>query len=324
MSAKYWRPSVMVWAAIWASSLGRALGAPPATEGPKCALCIPTKYTVTASEGKGGPAPVRTLWLWEKDKERAELKFWKDKQGIPIIKEDEFKVFHVDLFLSDFDAIYNVLRTEKHVEVIFQCARDGGYDAIHVSGGSDVPTLKRLEQRVVAHETEKNAGKPATPQKLDKDVENVLKQLAKERQQRQAAKQLQEKEPAIRPSRLFAKIYELHPCGVTVIGDPVNIEVSGEMAVGADQPRPRLFIVYMVLRNTKTGEFVLKKADSILISPGSGVCFLPEEPLYNLKPGAYELTARVNSANLDGSETVHDTKRCRFSKIDKVESRTRP
>jgi hypothetical protein len=122
MSARSWVMALSVWAAIAADPLGTVLAAEAPRKNPKCAIIGATKYTVTVTEWSGVCTPVRTIWLWYKDKEVAELMFWKDTEspgGIPIIAEDEWNVFHADLLLSDFEAIYGILKSEKQVEIVF-------------------------------------------------------------------------------------------------------------------------------------------------------------------------------------------------------------
>jgi hypothetical protein len=156
MKTRWCLTVVAVWSAV--GLLGQVLGADPAKGGPKCVFRVPTSYTVTVGERASVCAPVRTVWLWDKDKELAELMFWRDGEapgGIPIVLEDEMKVFHADLLLSDFEAFYGVLKTEKQLLVTFLCDGSGGYNGIHVSGASDVQTLRKIEEKLLAQEKEK-------------------------------------------------------------------------------------------------------------------------------------------------------------------------
>ncbi|MGD9126911.1 MAG: hypothetical protein PVH19_05980, partial [Planctomycetia bacterium] len=182
--------------------------------------------------------------------------------------------------------------------------------------------LAALFVAITAHSTAISAqehGKKHKSPALEKEVKAALDELAKDATKRNSMRKL-EKKMATPAKGVEGKISGLQPCRVCTLENPVNIEVIGEAFVSAQEPRPRLFVLYILLRSVKSGEWFLRNADSMLISPGSGVCFIPNEKVYNLPPDDYQLVAQLRSANADGSETIHDTKVCRFIRTSDLKS----
>lgn len=136
------------------------------TDSPKCAIIFPTEYSVTVSDYQGACGPVRTLWLRRKDggtaKDLAQFSFWKDDEapgGIPLITTDTSGVFHVDLLLSDFEAIHGIIKTEKVAMVVFECDGSGGYQGVHVTGGNEEAELRGVSDKLLALERVQESGK---------------------------------------------------------------------------------------------------------------------------------------------------------------------
>jgi hypothetical protein len=153
-----------------------------------------------------------------------------------------------------------------------------------------------------------NADEKQTKSELEESHKSTIDKAVKEMS---AGKGLASKKVPHGGANTYGKVLDLRPSGDVPSGD-VTIEMDTELYAGQNSPNSVLFVEYLFVIDLSNNQLILKVADSILLSPGTGICGVPSARLNNLHPGEYRIVGRITTRNSDGSETIRDEKTTKF------------